>query len=254
MIKQVTVARYLLLLLSISLCISGCGLMLTEPPDVEESLGQVPDLPDSSLEHRILIDASRDGGVWWFPQAGPFFPEEDHQGRALAEYLRGLGYEVEELPRGVQITDSLLVNYKYVIRAAEWGSYRGSELAAYGRFVERETTLILLSDHRKTDPSDELAEMLGVTFTGFLGGSVNRFATHAITNDVWGGLYYDGAVATSFNTNDVEVIAWVDYNQPVMGVINSHVAKIFFSGDTNIFQSVPQPLVDNLVSWGFDGQ
>ena len=52
---------------------------------------------DTSLPH-VLIDASRDGGVWWFPQVAPFSAEAGHQGKALADHMRGLGYFVEELP------------------------------------------------------------------------------------------------------------------------------------------------------------
>ena len=44
---------------------------------------------DPRIKRHILIDASRDGGVWWFPQAGPFSPTAAHQGKALAEPSAG---------------------------------------------------------------------------------------------------------------------------------------------------------------------
>src|SRR5512136_209974 len=56
----------------------------------------------------ILVDASRDGGVWWFPQEWPFDPESAHQGRALASYLRGKGFRVDELGRPTTITPGVL--------------------------------------------------------------------------------------------------------------------------------------------------
>ena len=200
-----------------------------------------------------MIDASHGGGVWWFPQISPFLPEADHQGRALAGYLRNRGYVVDELPRGTSISDDLLTSYKYVIRFGEFGEYRSSELAAYGRFVEREATLILLSGHQATSPGDGLAEALGVTFTGDLTGVLTRYAAHPITAGVGSGTtYQNGAIATAFNSDEVEIIAWVNDTVPVMGVIRSHAAKIFFSGDTGLFLNVSQPLVDNLLGWGFD--
>ena len=41
--------------------------------------------PPKPPPDQILIDASRDGGAWWYPQAGPFDPDEYHQGKKLAD-------------------------------------------------------------------------------------------------------------------------------------------------------------------------
>ncbi len=51
-----------------------------------------PGCLDPRIKRHILIDASHDGGVWWFPQSGPFSPGAPHQGKALADHLRGLGH------------------------------------------------------------------------------------------------------------------------------------------------------------------
>jgi hypothetical protein len=51
---------------------------------------------------RVLIDASKDGGLWWFPQAGTFDAAQYHQGKAFAHSLRQDGAEVVELGRGEQ--------------------------------------------------------------------------------------------------------------------------------------------------------
>ncbi len=197
---------------------------------------------------RILIDASHDGGVWWFPQYGTYDPSVDHQGKRFADYVRSLGYDVDELGRDVVLTDSILDAYSMVIRAGEWGTYLPGELAAYARFLERETTLILLSDHRMTDPQDELAEMLGVTFTGLLTGSITRVAPHPVTGGLLGLRLIGGALASAFDPERVEILAWVE-NAPVMGTIKFGRARIIFLGDTNIVQSVPRPFVDHLVTW-----
>ena len=202
---------------------------------------------------RILIDASHGCGIWWFPQVGPFVPEEDHQGRAFAEYLRSRGYVVDELPPGTLITDSQLAPYKYVIRFDAFTEYRSSELDAYGRFVERDATLLLVSGQQATSPGDGLAEALGVTFTGNLTGVLTRYVEHPITDGIASGsTYQNGAIATAFNSDEIEILAWVNDTVPVMGVIRSHEAKVFFSGIAFPFLDVPQPLVDNLLGLGFD--
>jgi hypothetical protein len=211
-----------------------------------------PPPPDPGSAGRILIDASHDGGVWWFPQAGPvFLADQQHQGRALAEYLRSRGYEVDELGRNQLVSKSLLSEYRYVIRAGEWGPYSAQELAAYRSFVEREVTLLLLSDHRKTDSRDELGEMLGITFSGVIYGTITRLAEHPITEHVTSVRWIAGAEVTAFDPDETEILGWVNDSVPVMGVLKSHPAKIFFIGDTNGLEQVPQPLVDNLIEWGF---
>src|SRR5262249_30671099 len=69
-------------------------------------------LPNNSPVHAlknskaILVDASKDGGVWWWPQtpSNGYSENRDHQGKPLADYLKKLGYEVDELPLGAIIT------------------------------------------------------------------------------------------------------------------------------------------------------
>ena len=54
---------------------------------------------------RVLIDASKDGGLWWFPQGrNGFDSNTHHQGKALADLMRSKGWEVIELGRGEVIT------------------------------------------------------------------------------------------------------------------------------------------------------
>lgn len=225
---------------------------LGSPPGREKS--DEPVQPDSALPPaigRILVDASHDGGVWWFPQDQAFYPDSEHQGKELADYFRSLGYDVAEVPRGWTVTDSLLSSFTVVIRAGEWGSYRDSELEAYENFVSRETTLVLLSDHRGTDARDELAELLGIHFQGVVEGWITQLAEHALTDGVedlpWG----VGAYVDAWDPDQVEILGWLDSGQPVMGLVKSYPAKVLFIGDTNGLQWLPQPFLDNLINWGF---
>lgn len=203
---------------------------------------------------RVLVDASKDGGVWWFPQADTFDPAAEHQGKALADHLRRLGYDVTELGRGESMTMTLALEHAIIIRANRFGPpYTELELDAYRAFLSREHTLILLSDHQtNTDGRDELAELVGI---GFVGASaiepIVTFADHPITDDVDGLPYIAGAYAVSSGTTGVEFLGWLADGQPVMGVVTGLPGKVFFLGDTNVLERVPQPLVDNLIAWGF---
>ena len=77
------------------------------------------------------MDASRDGGVWWYPQGeAGFDPAAPHQGQRLADYLRSRGYVVDELPRGRIVSDTLLwPTYAGVIRAGQYGTYTAARVA-----------------------------------------------------------------------------------------------------------------------------
>lgn len=91
---------------------------------------------DSSYAFRILVDASRDGGVWWFPQEGTYDPDQDHQGKALADYLRLLDYAVRELGRDERITEELAESHNVIIRVGRYGpAYSTQELEVYDEFL-----------------------------------------------------------------------------------------------------------------------
>jgi hypothetical protein len=59
---------------------------------------------------RVLVETSKDGGLWWFPRGRSFNPNEYHQGKVLADFMRGMGWKVTELPRGDIITFENLVS------------------------------------------------------------------------------------------------------------------------------------------------
>ena len=55
---------------------------IEDPPAVQVQRQENDPKNDTSGE-KILVDASKDGGVWWFPQSpGGFSAEADHQGKA----------------------------------------------------------------------------------------------------------------------------------------------------------------------------
>lgn len=159
----------------------------------------------ASTEVRILVDASKDGGAWWFPQFGEFDPELPHQGKCVADYLRSLGYTVTELPRLAYdpitlkpytpvITLELLREYSLVIRPGQYEVYSGAELNAYYRYVTEGGRLLLLSGYWNTRAADwtpakfdQVASVFGIRFAGIARGAslLNTLKEHPITDAVF---------------------------------------------------------------------
>jgi hypothetical protein len=238
-----------------------------------ESLSVSTGDPISVNPNKILVDASRDGGVWWFPQSSDsvFSSEKDHQGKALADYLISLGYIVDELPRGTTLTDTLLSNYNKIIRAGGFGIYSGDEILAYDNFLNRKGALLLLEDFVNYPDDDSLAEHLGVKFEGVISGAVTRFTPNDITAGVTSFPYIAGSVVANASNNPNMTILgsfdsdyFLDRNNdgifdegdiqapPAMGILNTYPkSRIFFLGDINGLESIPQPFTQNLFAWLF---
>ncbi|HUF28592.1 MAG TPA: Ig-like domain-containing protein [Gemmatimonadaceae bacterium] len=227
--------------------------------------------PQSPDGPSILIDASRDGGAWWYPQwaqEGGFDPELDHQGKALAEYFRSRGFAVVELPRPYTITAELLAGHDFVIRASGFGGYLAGEIAAYREYVEAGGQLLLLGDHMMHLPADELAESLGVRFAAITRGEnvIDRYTAHPLTEGL-DTLYYGVGSGVVAHPASAQILGWLsedsylDLNKnsvfdegeptspPVFGVMPLGAGRIVFFGDVNTFNWVPQPLVDNLLAF-----
>lgn len=226
------------------------------------------DVGDETGMPRILIDASRDGGVWWFPQVTPFNGKSSHQGLALAGALREAGYVVEELPRPFTITSTLLRSYDVVIRATGFGPYAQAELDAYNGYVKNGGKLLLLGDHMVNLLSDGLAASFGITFAGVTRGEnrVTTLAEHPITDDVVPFTYMVGSgivsqPASAQIVGRLSESSYLDLNKndrqdstevsapAVLGVMTLGSGRIVFCGDTNLWEQVPQPLLGNVLAW-----
>jgi len=205
----------------------------------------------------ILIDASRDGGTWWYPQQERtgFSSEGNHQGKYLADYLKSQGYKIMELHRGVTITDDLLSRYRFVIRAGGFGSYTPDELSAYSRFLSREVSLLLLQDHLANSNNDELCRMLDLNFKGSISGTVRNFVPHPITE--YASLnFIAGSYLDQPDLSKITLLGYLNGSQTndstsygVLGIRNHPTARIFFIGDVNGLEQAPQPLTTNLFKW-----
>ena len=204
---------------------------------------------------KILVDASHDGGVWWYPQAVSYSANLPHQGKALAELLRSRGFTVDELPSYTLITDSILNQYDKVIRAGSYGNYQLSELQAYDRLVNRASSLFLISEFLRPGEIDELSERLGISFRGSYYGNVDSYSLHFITQGATPFYFNAGSIVMNATTNpNIQVLGWLSGNSnlPVMGILKHSLSKVFFLGEINGIETLPQPLTNNIIQWLFE--
>jgi len=206
----------------------------------------------------ILVDASRDGGGWWFPQrdGNTFDPSIWHQGTGLVEYFKSLGYTVDELPRGATVTKEMLRKYRRVVRAGYYGlSYTKDEIEAYQEFLKGQNALLLFTDHSASPATDQLTSLLGLQLEGIYFGPITRFNKHEITTNVTSLIFNAGSVIKNPDADNITVLAYYDdanlKNAAAMGILKHRSCKIVFIGDINGLEQIPQPLTDNLVKWLF---
>jgi hypothetical protein len=201
------------------------------------------------LKCRIVIDASHDGGVWWFPQGtSGFDSQKAHQGQAFAEMLRSKGFEVTELGRGRELSEEMFFGAFIVLRAGGYESYTQKEVQVYSKLLKRGMNLAFFTDHMKFDPKDELADLLGLKFQGAAFGIIENFAPHEITANLTSLDYIAGSAIFDADLNsDIEVLGRLgpgdfvdlnandlkDSNEPtgscIMGLLNYPGSRIFFS-------------------------
>jgi hypothetical protein len=145
----------------------------------------------------LLVDSSRDGGVWWFPQEpGGENALEDHQGKRLADHFRDAGWGVLELPREVWIAPDLLSCFQAVLRPAAYDTadYDALETETYLDWVEGGGRLLLASDHMRYQRADPLADAFGIHFEG-------------VTDELRPEIVFDGSHPLGVGVGTVEVPA-----------------------------------------------
>jgi hypothetical protein len=222
------------------------------------------------LSKKIVIDASHDGGVWWFPQSEQtgFNPDYYHQGKIFADLLRQKGFRVDELGRDEELKEEHFMGYFIVIRVNGFQTYTSNELDVYSKLIKRGMNLVFFTDHKKYDPKDELGDHLGLDFRGIASGNISKFASHIITENLTSLDYIAGSVLNNAGQNsDIQILGWLGENDyadlnfngvrdegepvapPVMGILNYPKSKIFFIGDANGLQIMPQPFINNLINW-----
>ena len=196
------------------------------------------DLPNK--QKRILIDASKDGGLWWFPLGSPFDAQQFHQGQAFANSLRQDGAEVVELPRGATITAERLARFDLIIRVPAYFAYSPAETVAYRDSVAAGSRLLIIGGSTKN--SDRVAQVFGLDFekrTRF--SSVKRWLQHPFTANIEkGGEQIWSRVVTA--PKEAVVLGWLNTanETPVLGYLPYGKGYVVFVG-----QALPSERSDN---------
>lgn len=205
-------------------------------------------IPAQDAKPRIVIDASRDGGAWWFPQKEK---QQDasqaHEGKALADYLKTLTPDVVELPHGEVITDKLK-NAAVVIRFNACDHpYSHEEGVAYKKYVENGGRVLLLYGTPEKGAPDEVAEHLGIRVgqrveTPF----IKKWANHPITTGLKDVPFHCGSVISGYPESSIQ-LGMMANGQSVFGMATVGEGKLIYLGSVAPMISVSQPFVDNVI-------
>jgi len=131
---------------------------------------------------RVVVDASKDGGLWWFPQSENFNANQYHQGKAFGDFMRRQGWKVTELPRGQVITLDILRDVDVVIKPAAYFDYSEDEAVAYREAVRSGTRLLMVGSGATPDA---VANIFGLQYENrnrF--GPVEQWIPHALTANI----------------------------------------------------------------------
>ena len=213
----------------------------------------------------IVINASKGGGVWWYPQGVDCDTTVTHQGKSIVDYLKREGFLVYESCREENIDLDEFPNIKLLIVAGSFFPLNYSESKNIADYVRNGGKLMLLLDHT---PNNGLPYHLGLDFRKTNTNEVIiEFKEHEIT----GNRSYEHAIVgiSGLNKSDniVDVIARLseasfldtnyngvqdddEVNAPiVIGTIQFGQGTVLFSGDTNIWQYEENELMKNAISW-----
>jgi hypothetical protein len=149
-----------------------------------------PAAPPAVAKKTILIDASKDGGTWWFPQGKTYDPKKAHQGKVFADGLARRGWEVRELAPGDTITDKTFEKVDLVLRPQFFSAYSEAEVQAYRAAVDAGLRLILIVSPPGTAPDGPAAGFGIATAKSQELGEITDMADHRLAKSV---NWYKGA-------------------------------------------------------------
>ena len=197
----------------------------------------------------IVVDASKSGGVWWFPQGKDGFdPDQHHQGKPIADYLHSAGWDVVEIARGEDVTNRLS-GAAIVIRTGVFFEYRDSEVRAYRDFVASGGSLLLLQGFVRDENlgKDKVASAFGIEFSGMVrSAKIERWTGHVIGEDLDLVPYQIGSVVTRSPVSTIP-IAFLSNDRLVMGAIEVGNGKVIFASAVLPLLPVPQPFTERVI-------
>jgi thiol-disulfide isomerase/thioredoxin len=196
---------------------------------------------------KIVVDASKDGGVWWFPQGeGRFDTAREHQGKRFADALKAQDWDVEEVVRGADIT-SRLQGAAIVIRANFAGNYQPSEVDAYRDFVNNGGSVLLLQGFVRPgdEDRDAVAQAFGVRFAGTVRAArITRWSPSLVNGLLL--RFGVGSIVAETPASTVP-LAYLDNGKIVMGAVQFGKGKVLFAGTILGFLDAPAPFTTRVV-------
>ena len=197
---------------------------------------------------RVLIDASKCGGLWWFPQGRTIDPSKFHQGKPVADSMRYRKWEVTELPRGEIVTFDRLRDADIVIRPpAEFG-YTTDEIMAYHQSVTAGTKLLLIGGGTNNDAVAQFFGLRFETLTRF--APVRRWIPHPFTENI--DSFSAAWAAISDAPPAAVVLAWLsreeDNPRPVLGYIPYGNGYVVFMSQSLISPGPSTAFNSNLIN------
>lgn len=196
---------------------------------------------------RVVIDASHDGGAWWFPQGTEFDPRLPHQGSPVAEHLKRRGWEVVEVPRGTKIAKQFR-GASIVVRLNLFGGYEDSEVAAYQRFVKNGGRLLLVEGYVRDGEAnnDSVARLFGVRFAGVVDEPV---MVRAVAGTFLQGIddlgFQIGSIVVAY-PKPTQPLAYLSNDRLVMGTFRYGRGRVIFLSSIRLVLQVPQPFTGRL--------
>jgi hypothetical protein len=197
---------------------------------------------------RVLVDASKCGGLWWFPQGPTFDQAKHHQGKAFADFMRRKGWQVTELPRGEVITFDKLRDADIVIRPPAYFGYSAEEVMAYHQSVTAGTRLLLIGGGANPDA---VAQFFGLRFepeTRF--APVRRWIPHPFTQNI--DSFSTAWTAISEAPAGAVVLAWLsreeDNPRPALGYLPYGNGYVVFMSQSLIEPGPSSAFNSNLVN------
>lgn len=204
-------------------------------------------MPAQDKKTKIIIDASRDGGTWWFPQKGKKIKSsKPHEGKALADYLKTLSPKVEEIEPGEIITNRLK-NASVVVRFNSNGKpYSTEEATAYKDYVENGGRVLLVFSTPIKGSSDAVADNLGIRAgqtaqTPF----IKKWAKHPITVGLKNVPFGVGSVISGYPESSIQ-LGMMTNGQSIFGMATVGEGKVIYLGSYATLLALSQPLTERI--------
>jgi hypothetical protein len=199
---------------------------------------------------RIVVDATKGGFSWWYPQRGPQFdPAADHKGKALVDYFQQRGWAVRELAEGDDVV-AALGESDVAIRFGDTAPHTPQEVRAYDRFVQSGGALLLLAGHRPEEREDPLAAAFGVRFGGQIaGGSIQEWdRRHPVTRRL-DPVFFTFASEVTEWPESATILGWTGERSDqgvILGTLEHGGGTVVFLSCDSLLARVPQPLTDRV--------